>query len=121
MNAGQRLFPILKELVDGRVYQLVRRENAKPILPYIVYQPISSVPENYIGGYTGHESVRIQIDIYHNNYDKLDSLADNVIAMIDRHIKPSEYQGRRQLYESDSDLFRQSIDYEFWTKISPTL
>lgn len=121
MNAGQQLYPILKELVAGRVYQLVRREGADMTLPYIVYSPISSVPENDLDGYTGHESARIQIDIYHDDYDELDVLTDNVIATINNNIQPSEYQGRRHLYESEDDLFRQSIDYEFWTKTIPTL
>lgn len=121
MNAGQQLYPILKELVDGRVYQLVRRQGADTTLPYIVYTPISTLPVNCLDGYTGHESARMQIDIYHDDYDELDKLADKVIATINETIKPSEYQGRRQLYESESDLFRQSIDFEFWIKTTPTL
>ena len=81
MNAGQQLYPILKDLVDGRVYQLVRREGADTDTPYIVYTPISTVPENVLDGYLGYESSRIQIDIYHDDYDELDTVADNVIAI----------------------------------------
>lgn len=116
MNAGQQLYPILSPLVDGRVYQLIRREGADATTPYIVYTPVSADPTTSQDGFTGYEWVRTQIDIYHDDYDELDSLADAVIDAINTHIRPSELSGRQHLYDADSELYRQSIDYEFFTK-----
>lgn len=118
MNAGQQLYPILSPLVYGRVYQLIRREGADAKTPYIVYTPVSANPTTSQDGFTGYEWVRVQIDIYHDDYDELDSLADAVIDAINTNIRPSELSGRQHLYDADSDLFRQSIDYEFFTKAS---
>lgn len=116
MNAGQQLYPILSPLVDGRVYQLIRREGADATTPYIVYTPVSADPTTSQDGFTGYEWVRAQIDIYHDDYDELDSLADAVIDAINTNIRPSELSGRQHLYDADSELYRQSIDYEFFTK-----
>lgn len=117
MNAGQQLYPILKDLVGGRVYQVVRREGADSTTPYIVYTPVTANPETSLDGYTGYDWSRVQIDIYHDDYDELDSIANQTIIAITTQIRPSEMGNRQHLYDNDSDLFRQSFDVEFFTEI----
>ena len=128
MNAGQQLNPILKDLVSGEVYQVVRLPKTDvtgkiiaPQVPYIVYIPITTTPETSQYGYTGHDWSRVQIDIYHSSYDKCDDLANQVIIAINNHIQPSEMGNRQHLYDNDTKLWRQSFDVEFFTEIpTPT-
>lgn len=117
MNVGERLFPIIGSLVNDEIYPLIRPETAKGKPPYIIYTPISSQSENSLDGFLGHEYAQIQIDIYHSDYDELDRLTHQVIKAINDNITPSEFLGRQHLYDDDSELFRQSLDYQFWTSI----
>ncbi|PLT21283.1 tail completion protein gp17 [Psychrobacter sp. MES7-P7E] len=114
MKAGDRLYPLLGPLVDGRIYPMIATESADQTRPYIIWQIISSIPEVTDDGVTGHEWVRVQIDIYHDDYDECTDLAHKVIGSISDNIHPSEYENSQQSYETESKLFRQSLDVEFW-------
>ena len=119
MIAGELLYSLLGPLVDNRIYPIVVPESSIKNTPYIVYQVISSQPQNTIDGKTGHEWVRVQIDVYHKSYDKAVQLSHDVVRAIDDNVHLSIYDGTEQLYESEQALFRQSIDYEFW-QTTPT-
>lgn len=114
MIAGQLLYGLLGPLVDNQIYPMVVPDSAIKKTPYIVYQVISAQPQNTLSGTTGHEWVRVQIDVYHKSYDAAVQLAHDVVHAIDSNVQLSIYDGTQQLYEHDEQLFRQSIDYEFW-------
>ena len=114
MNVGQQLYPILNPLVSGRVFPLQRWNGASKSTPYIIYTPIDSIPDNTMDGFSGHEYARVQIDIYHDNYDKLDILANQVIDEISKKIPQAEFLNRQHLID-DSGLYRQSMDWQLWT------
>lgn len=122
MNAGSILYPALKNLVDGRVFQIQRLETAKDKrTPYIVYTPTTTTPESSQDGYTGYDWSRVQIDVYHSNYDQLDAVVEKILIAIATNIRPCDIGSRQNLYDSDSGLFRQSFDVEFFTEIkTPT-
>ena len=124
MNAGQQLYPILKTIVGEQVYQVIKRTrtnaDGQPLpdaVPYVVYAPISTVPETSQQGYAGFDWTRVQIDVYHNNYDALDAVVNEIITAIDKNIRPSELGTRQHLYDAETELFRQSFDYEFFTDL----
>ena len=102
-----------------RVYPLIIKETDDNTAPYIIYQVISSQPEITNDGITGHEWVRMQIDVYHTDAYQATLLANKVINNINDNIKPSIYDGQQQLYDHASGLYRQSIDYEFF-QTTPT-
>lgn len=114
MNVGQQLYPILNPLVLGRVFPLQRWNGASKSTPYIIYTPIDSIPDNTMDGFSGHEYARVQIDIYHDNYDQLDVLANKVIDEISKKIPQAEFLNRQHLID-DSGLYRQSMDWQLWT------
>lgn len=115
MNAGQQLYPILSPLVDGRVFPMQRWEGADSNQPYIIYTPIDTIPDSTMDGFSGHEYARVQIDIYHHHYDQLDVLANQVIAAIQNQIPRAEFLNRQHLIDNDSQLYRQSMDWQLWT------
>lgn len=119
MIAGVRLAQILGPLVGNRIYPLLVTEDDDNTSPYIIYQEISSQPEVTDDGITGHEWVRIQIDVYHHDRYQVRLLANKVINTINNQIKPSIYDGQQQLHDKPSNLYRQSIDYEFF-QTTPT-
>ena len=91
-----------------------RWEGADSANPYIIYSKVSSIPDTTMDGFSGHEYARVQIDIYHDDYDELDILANTVIDTIQTNINPSEFLTRQHLID-DSGLYRQSIDWQLWT------
>ena len=111
MNASEQIYTLLSPRVDGRVYPLFIPETQQIALPYIVYQPISTLPENTLDGTTGHEWVSMQIDVYCDDYDELLALSRQVINEL-ATIKPSSYDGRQILY--DDALYRAIIEFGFW-------
>ncbi|MGP9691053.1 hypothetical protein ACT3S4_04410 [Psychrobacter sp. AOP30-A2-5] len=119
MIAGVQLVQTLGSLVDARIYPMIIREHDDATAPYIIYQTISSVAEVTDDGITGHEWVRVQIDVYHNDAYQCTLLANKVINAINEQIKPSIYDGQEQMHDAASDLYRQSIDYEF-SQTTPT-
>ena len=91
-----------------------RWEGANSANPYIIYTPIDTIPDSTMDGFSGHEYARVQIDIYHEDYDALDTLANQVIETIQTNIRPSEFLNRQHLID-DSGLYRQSMDWQLWT------
>lgn len=51
-------------LVEGRIFPAPRSDADDQTVPYITYQTISSVPVNTLDGYTGHDRVRVQVDVH---------------------------------------------------------
>lgn len=119
MIAGVQICSILSPLVGDRVYPMIATEHDDSTAPYIIYQAVSSQPEITNDGITGHEWIRMQIDVYHNDPYQATLLANKVINAINTQIKPSVYGGQQQLHDSASGLYRQSIDYEFF-QTTPT-
>lgn len=119
MIAGVQLYNLLSPLVDGKVYPLFVTERDKRDPPYIVYQVISNQPEITMDGITGHEWVRVQVDVYHRDIYEATLLSNKVINLINNNVKPSIYGGSSQLYESEAKLYRITADYEFW-QTTPT-
>ena len=111
MSASKDICTLLSPFVGNRVYPLFVLETIEKLSPYIVYQIISTQPEKTIEGTTGHEWAQVQIDVYHHNYDKLLSLASDVIDALNT-IKPSEYGGCQYLF--DDGLYRAIIEYSIW-------
>lgn len=111
MTASERIYSLLGSLVDGRCYPLFVPESEKLPPPYIVYSIISNLPDNVLDGITGHEWVRVQIDVYTINYDDTIALSNQAVNQLNT-ITPSVYGGTTYLY--DDGLYRGLIEYEFW-------
>jgi hypothetical protein len=119
MIAGVQLKQVIGPLVDGRIYPLRIDENEDNTPPYIIYQEVSTQPELTDDGPTGHEWTRQQIDVYHPDKYEVRLFANKVVSTINNQIKPSIYGGQQQLHDEAKNLWRQSIDYEFW-QTTPT-
>lgn len=115
MQAGLILFPILSPLVSERVFPLVAPETADNAPPYIIYTPISAVPEQTFDGHTGDEWVRVQIDIYHKDYDAILTLSTTIIQTLNQALGLKVFSNNSQ--SIDDGLFRISLDVEFWQTI----
>lgn len=114
MTASERIYSLLADLVAGRCYPLFVPESEKQPPPYIVYSIISNTPDNTLDGITGHEWVRVQVDVYTADYDETIVLSAKVVRQLNT-ITPSNYGGTTYLY--DDGLYRGLIEYEFWQSL----
>ena len=112
--ASVQLYNLLGPLVGDRIYPQVVPEGYESATPYIIYRRISAQPMTTLDGFTGHEWVAMQIDIYHDNDYAAELLANNVIHQINTHIDASIFDTRRQGQDPDTALYYESVDYEFW-------
>jgi hypothetical protein len=119
MIVGETLYTLLGPLVGNRIYPMIVPETEQNAPPYIVWQVISSQSQNTLEGPTGHEWLRVQIDVYDSDYDNCVQLSHDAVKALDNGLQLKIYDGTKQMYESDSKLFRQSIDIEFW-QTTPT-
>ena len=101
MHASETIYSTLAPLFAERVYPIAINEHASQITPYAIYNIITSNPLSTLDGYTGHDWVRVQIDIYHSDYDELIALTKEVISALDNHT--STYLGTT--YHSDGELY----------------
>lgn len=110
MHASETIYSTLAPLFDERVYPIVisEHENIKP--PYAIYNIITSNPLSTLDGYTGHDWVRVQIDIYDSDYDELIALTKQAIIALDNHT--STYLGTT--YHKDGELYRSISEYHLW-------
>ncbi|MDO4895015.1 hypothetical protein [Moraxella sp.] len=115
MHAGEIIYPILAPLFDDKVYPLLVPESVINTSPYAVYTPISAVASQSLDGHMGDEWVRVQIDVYHHDYDELLDLSSKVTHALNTQLGLKIFSNYRQ--SIDDRLFRVSLDVEFWQKI----
>lgn len=95
----------LSDLCDGRVHPLYAGEKAQA--PFIVYTPVSNVKKDTLCG-TAESNNTIQIDVYHDIYDELLILKDNIINKLES--LPIFNINSTQSYESETRLYRIMIE-----------
>ena len=120
MKASEVIYSNLNPLFDSKVWPLVRPEGETGT-PYLVYTIMNANATNVISGYTGRELAYLQLDVYHNNYDDCEDLTNQMIELLNNHVKPFHYDSRRYMYEDDAKLYRQSIECHIWQTNQPAI
>ncbi len=107
--------PTITALVGSRIYPLFRPDGDP--LPAIVYQRISTMPENSLLGFSKLDMVRIQFTCYGKTVAAAKQLATTLRTTLD---DAAALKGIC-VYESDemdadTRNFRVFIDYNFWQR-----
>jgi hypothetical protein len=100
----------LVAIVADRIYQTIAPETADR--PYVVWFVATAVPDNTLSESPQRDDQRIQIDCY----SKSQSEAGAMKAAVVDAIEPLGYIvfGPWNTYETDTKLFRWSMDLEYW-------
>lgn len=101
-----------------RIYPLMASETDDTTPPYIIYTPISELPDSETV-YTGHEWVVMQIDIYHSDLYAATLFANRVAEAIASNIKHSQYYGKNPKPSGKPNLSRISVECGFF-QTAPT-
>jgi len=114
IRANAAVTDALKPLVKGRVWPFVAPET-NPGAPYITYTPISSQRLQALEGYTGHNQVAMQIDIWADDVETTTRLAEIVIQLLEARTDISaRVQQDRDDHDSTTNLVRKSLDFLIW-------
>lgn len=88
--------------------------------PFIVYTITNSTPVDYKDGQSNLEEINLQVDIYTNNYDTTQTLANNVRNRLDRFagtvngvsVQTINYvSSDSQVYNADLNVYWMSVDF----------
>jgi len=114
IRANAAIHDALKPLVAGRVWPFVAPET-NVLRPYIVYTPISSQRLGMLDGYSGHNHVSMQIDIWAEDIETTSRLAETVIQLLEARTDISaRVQQDRDDHDSTTNLVRKSLDFLIW-------
>jgi hypothetical protein len=103
---------LLAALVSGRCYPLVAPELV--VKPYIVYSVISNVPSVSLDGPTDTEQRRIQVDVWGETYASVKGLEVTIKSTMAGSSIVNIPLSTMDLYESETKLFRISMDFSVW-------
>jgi hypothetical protein len=88
--------------------------------PFMVYTIINSLPVDFKDGQSNLEEITLQIDVYTNNYETTQTLANNVRNRLDRFVgtvngiavQTLKYMSSdSQLYNADLNVYWMSVDF----------
>jgi len=88
--------------------------------PFIVYTITNSTPVDFKDGQSNLEEINLQVDIYTNNYDTTQTLANNVRNRLDRFVgtvngiavQTIKYMSSdTQVYNADLNVYWMSVDF----------
>ena len=83
-------------------------------LPYVTWQTVVGVPENYMDCAPDIDSLTVQLDVWAATQGSSREVRDAVIAALeqDAHVTAMTLEGR----EPDTRLYRVSLNVDFWTE-----
>lgn len=100
----------LNTLVSGRVYPNQKPQNGQ--VPYLVYFIVSDNDKQCIGGSAYQQDIRVQIDCYSTSYSNVKAIKDATKNALYSFGKPLNSLSNRDIYENDTELYRQLIDFK---------
>lgn len=100
-----KIYDTLSDLCNGKVFPLVAEETATA--PYIIFTPVYFSKKDTLCG-TAETNNTIQIDAYHDIYNELLILKDNIINKLEA--LPIFNINLVQSYESETRLYRVKIE-----------
>jgi len=69
-------------VVQTRIYPDIVPQDVQ--YPFVVYTIVNATPVNYKDGISNLEEIRVQIDVYTNDYDETDTLTNDIRNRFDR-------------------------------------
>ncbi|EMH4044141.1 hypothetical protein V6N22_004129 [Providencia stuartii] len=104
------IIPLLKPVLPNKVFSYVVPQN-KPVTPPWSILSIYDIPNDVFSG-QAETMTNIQIDVYANTVDEARIIRDGMRQAI-KILGPTSIT-ERQSYESDTKLFRATLECQVW-------
>lgn len=104
----------LTDIVDNRIFALHIPQGTR--LPCVTYQRISGRPANTLTGFSGLESIDVQIDCWSQDYSQAKNIAKAVRAAMPQDGAPwaAHLRGDADLFEDTVNYFRVMMRWTVW-------
>ena len=116
MLASEAIYQILGPLFNDRVGPSPLPEGFDKSLTYITYESISSMPLMTVKNWTGHDQVRIQVNVM--NHDNIECERAAIIvkrAMDSQSVVKCEFLGESYAgLDVETQLWQIQIDFYVW-------
>lgn len=83
-------------------------------VPYIVFLRIVSTVNNSLGGASGLQNTRVQIDVFDRTYSSAAALADQVVTAMTTAFPTCMQVSTFDVYEPAVKAYRISADFSVW-------
>ncbi|AUT62884.1 DUF3168 domain-containing protein [Paraburkholderia terrae] len=107
------LFSILDSAMPGRVFTPIAPSGA--IEPYLIYQDITTIPQNSMCGYALLDSVQWQLDSYARTRAEARRNMERVKLALRASDHEPTVQNEQSLYEVETRLNRRMVQITTWT------
>lgn len=113
-SALPKVYTALSALAGGRVYPDILPQNVT--LPAITFFRVSGRHEVSMGGSSGLDNLRVQVDCWASSRSDADTLAESVrTAMFAATtFSVGGVDGPMDTYEDDTLIYRTSMDFSVW-------
>ena len=99
----------LKELVQDRIYPVKTPNDV--LTPYITYSIVSNIDITSLQGDNYANKTRVQLDIFSKSYSEVKEILGAVKSSMYQYKTQVHNFSSRDLYESDTELHRQLIEF----------
>lgn len=107
------IYATLQATFSARLYPVQAPDS--PTVPYAVFFVVTAPPENNLDGFAGLTNTQIQLDVYARSYEAAKALAQAAFdAMEASAMQQVCTETGRDLYESDTKLHRQLLEFSIW-------
>jgi glutamate-1-semialdehyde aminotransferase len=105
-------------IIGTNIYPDITPQNVD--YPFIVYSTINSNPVDFKDGQSNLEEIDLQIDVYTQNYDTTQNLANLIRNRLDRFVGTVEgvevqtinyVSSDSQVYNADLNVYWMSVDF----------
>lgn len=98
--------------VSNRIYNFGDAGNSEDIQkPYIVYQYISGVPENYLDKQAEVFTYTIQFDVYSSSSREAEQIASKVLDVLEKKCYINNVRGGSVDFETRDNVFSFDVDW----------
>lgn len=116
MLASEMIYQVLGPLFGDRVGPHPMPKEFDKSITYLTYQGVSNIPLNTIKTWTGHDQVRMQVNIYNHDNIQCEKDANQVKwALCAQKQLSCELIGQSDAgLDEDTQLYCQQIDFYIW-------
>jgi hypothetical protein len=114
----EEFYAVLDSAMPGKVFTPIAPAEAKE--PYVIYQDITTAPQNDLCGYAGLDQVTWQIDSYARTRKEAKANM-RLVKQALRAIEPqATIENEQTMYESDTRLSRRMVQVITWDSTGET-
>lgn len=119
MLAAEIIYQTLSTEFNGRVAPVPMPEKFDlQSGVYVTYQKISTMPLDDDANWMGHDQVRMQINVFHNDIIECEHCAAQVRwLMCGQKLGACECVGSRSDFDPETQLYYEQIDFLIWQSV----